>query len=304
MQIYRHRFSIMLLLVFLSLAPRITFAVENSIQIAFLEDSCVSGRTNSYSTIVRLAFYWQDSAWKSFDHTVRNSQELGIAATKFAGTIKWVLAAHDRSLGAVTSKGVEKYRKYKDVGMQELVSTLPAAAKTSRDLTYAGSPGCPVRKPMVLSTARPKSDKERWAKVKATIKPSREMAEKIRSSADDRYAGDDNKPVNAAFTEKDLLVAVQYRSPVKGDLIALQVRPDARTKDAMGNPDKRMHWFYVDKNKADTFIGHGLVLIDWADYNSDAGTEFLFWVDGYNSNGYLITWADFSRSDAFTWTYH
>jgi hypothetical protein len=291
-----------LLLLLLSAIPQKAFATD--LQIAFLEDACEEGHDNSYNTRVRLAFLWQDSMWKSFDHNVRNFEELEHAATKFAGTHQWFLVDHENSIGTLISKGVDKYKWYKDVGMQELISELPATAKNPRDLKYSGWPGCPVRKPIVLSTALPIKDKESWRKVKADVRPSKKMAEQIRNSNNDLYAAADEKPVKASFTEKDLIVSEQYNSPIKGNLVALQFRKNAGVMNNTGDPDSSLYWFYLGNKTPSMLIGRGLVLIDWADYNSDGQTEFLFWVDGYNLNGYLISWSNFTKTDSFTWNYH
>jgi hypothetical protein len=301
------RFDILAIPVLLLLAvvPQRTLAAKTT-EIAFLEDMCEEGygRDNSYSTRVRLAFFARDSTWKAFDHAVQNSEELRNAATKFAGIRQWFLVDHNKSIGKVTSRGVEKYKWYKDVGMQELVTELPAEAKGLRDLKYSGWPGCPVRKPIVLSTVLPASDKENWKKEQTDSVPTREMAEQIKNSTNDLYADDEDKSQKASFTEKDLIVVEQYGSLSEEKLIAIQFRPNAGVKDNTGDPDRLLNWFYVGKTASIKFIGHGLVLIDWADYNLDGQTEFLFWVDGYNLNGYLITWDSFRKSDSFTWNYH
>lgn len=293
------------LLLLLAVVPQRTLAAKTT-EIAFLEDMCEEGysRDNSYSTRARLAFFSRDTTWKAFDHSVQNSEELRNVATAFAGIRQWFLVDHNKAIRKVTSKGVEKYKWYKDVGIQELATELPAEAKEPRDLKYSGWPGCPVRKPIVLSTVLPSSDKESWKKEKTDLVPTQEMAEQIRNSTNDLYADNADKPQKASFTEKDLIAVEQYGSLSKGKLIAVQFRPNAGVMDNTGDPDRLLYWIFVGKTASLKFIGRGLVLIDWADYDSDGQTEFLFWVDGYNLNGYLITWDSFRKSDSFTWNYH
>ncbi len=277
----------------------------NSVEIAFLEDVCDSpGPNNNYSTIVRLAFVSHDSIWRALEHDVKNSEELHAAAKKFTGDRQWFLIDHNIILGKVASTGVGTYKWYKEIGMQKLISELPEKAKSPRNAKYSGWLGCPVRKPLILSTAQPAPDKERWTKEIVDVVPTNAFAEQLKNLNLDLYEGDGDEPRKANFSAKDLMVNEQYGSLSRGKLIALQFRPKSGVMNNWGEPDSSLYWFYIAKNNSIKFVGSDLVLIDWADYNSDGKTDFLFWVDGYNLNGYLVAFDNFGQTASFTWNYH
>ena len=278
-------------------------ALANRIDIGFLEDMCDYHGTNvMYTAKVRLAFMSTGSSWKAYDHSAEDSKALSNAASNFAGNRQWVLLRHDRSVAQVASKGVDKYDWYKDIGLQDLITDLPVEVKGPRDLQFSGWIGCPVRKPIVLATAPPARDQENWRNEKPSYVPTDAIADHIQNSIDEIYQDNDLETEKLTISKKDLVAAEQYVSNKSDKLIAFRFCSKGPLRN--GDDDAVLYWFYVHDKTPPTFIGRGLVLIDWADYNSDGETEFLFWIDGYNENGYLMTWGSFARNASFTWHYH
>ncbi len=47
-----------------------------------------------------------------------------------------------------------------------------------------------------------------------------------------------------------------------------------------------------------------LYLIDAGDYDGDGKSEVLFFVSGYNQDGYVMFYNSFQKSVIYTWHYH
>jgi len=47
-----------------------------------------------------------------------------------------------------------------------------------------------------------------------------------------------------------------------------------------------------------------LTLVDIGDFDGDGAVEALFWLSGYNENGYVLFFDQFRRKATFTWSYH
>lgn len=63
-------------------------------------------------------------------------------------------------------------------------------------------------------------------------------------------------------------------------------------------------WFYLKKDIDPKYIGSGMKLIDAGDYDEDGFSEVVFWIAGYNYDGYKMFFDDFSESSEYSWKYH
>jgi len=252
---------------------------------------------------VRLAFSMTGTAWKAFDHAIQDIDALKSAAGNFAGRREWFVLDHSKAIAKVVSTGVNEYDWYQDVGMQNVLSALPVMAKGPRTLRYSGWMGCPVRKPLVVSTRIPAKDTENWRREKPSYAPTKEIAGQILNALFGHSRQNDGTSGKRGLSPRDVFAAEQFCSKGTAKLVAFQVRPSAQVVDNAGQPDRALYWFFMDGRKSVKFVGRGLVLIDWADYDSDGKTDFVFWVDGYNVNGYLLAWNDFENRVSFTWNY-
>ena len=277
-------------------------ALAKSTEIGVLEEQCEPrGLYSVYNARVRLAFTSTGQSWKAPEPFVQDIDTLKSAPVKFAGKKEWFILSHNKTIAKVNSKGVDEYDWYRDIGTHQLLTALPAEAKGPRTGTYAGWLGCPVRKPMVLSTTVPAKDTENWRKEQPAYLPTQEIIVQIRRSIEDFYQDREEKPREIALSKKDLIVKHQFGSESNKKLVAIQLRSNVHVRDAAGAPDRSLYWFYVDGGTRVKFIGRGLVLVDWADYNSDGYTDFLFWIDDNNVSGYLLTWNKFADRVSVMW---
>lgn len=105
------------------------------------------------------------------------------------------------------------------------------------------------------------------------------------------------------YEDEELVVGQLYRSRDGQSLRAVGFHESARVRSGHGGYIS-WYWFGWDKEDAPRFIGGGLTLLEHADLNGDGKEEFVFWIDRYNENGYLIAWNRFRDTAEFAWTYH
>jgi hypothetical protein len=261
--------------------------------LAFLEERCENtAKGYSYTPIVRLSFQKQGNSWIPLD------------SEKFQKYNKWSVLERAQVIGQVVSGDMEKSGRYMDSGAQR-PGDLPAEAlKGERGLQFSGWAGCPVYKPAVLSVAAPKDDREGWARVSPNIKLTPRLFRIIKENVGDLYRETDSG--NELFDYKigDLHAVEQYSSKHNRNILAFRFKPGSGAQDITGGSSEALYWVSLSSGSAPKFMGAGLKLIDFSDYDSDGATEFLFWLSGYNLDGYKIFWNGFKNSETFSWKYH
>lgn len=289
---------------------------DTGVEIAFLEDRCKrqwegtgTEVKTTYETRVRLAFRLTQDGWKAFDHGVFGRYELMQAASWFKGNRSWFLLERDTPLDSLLSRGVEEYKLYSDVGTQTIAGQLPSSALLPRTMEFSGWKHCEVRKPIVLVSRKPQKSKDSWMRIESTFTPNNEIVKLINKHGSQLYSCKDDRDENGSAFKAE--ISVQMLKPVeeivseKGDrLFAVAFRDNACVVDNTAGKVSSWYWFSQVGKSPMIFIGEGLKLIDWADYDADGNSEFLFWLNGYDMNGYRILWNKQSRTATFSWIYH
>jgi len=286
----------------------------SDVEIAFLEDWCEryseeKELKTKYEPRVRLAFRLTKDGWKAFDNRVSGSDELKQAAKRFSGDRKWILLEREQPLDSLISQEITAYQWYADVGMQDIVGSLPASALLPRGIKFSGWLGCQVRRPIVLISRKPQKASDNWQEIEPSFKPDTEIVHLIKTFGNGLYTCTDERDENGtllkAEIKQDMLETVEEFVSGKGDrLFAVKFLDDACVTNVIAEHEYSMYWFAQLGTSPLKFIGQGLTLIDWADYDLDGHAEFLFWLDGYNLNGYRILWKGMTETATFSWQYH
>jgi len=261
--------------------------------LAFLEDRCeTTVKGYSYAPIVRVSFLQQGESW------------VPSAVVRFPEFNKWTVLERGQGVGQVASRDNEKLDRYMDIGAQQ-AGDLPAIVfNGERDLQFSGWAGCAVFKPVVLSASAPKTDKEGWKKVSPSTKLTDGIFSAIKENVRELFRETDSGTERFDYKIGDLYAAEQYSSNAKRSIVAFRFKPDSGARDIVGESSDAFYWVSTSSGSAPKFMGAGLQLIDFADYDSDGATEFLFWLSGYNLDGYKIFWNGFKDSETFSWKYH
>ena len=287
---------------------------HTGVEIAFLEDWCSrysEGREVKikYKPRVRLAFRFTKDGWKKFGNRVSGIKELKQAADRFKGNRSWFMLERDKPLDSLLSKGVDEYQLYCDVGTQNIVGQVTSTALLPRTMEFSGWHHCEVRKPIVLVSRKPSKSRDNWVRIKPTYTPDNETVKLINEYGSQLYSCKDERDENGSSLKAkisvEMLKTVDEIVSEKGDrLLAVAFRDDACVLDNTGDKVSSWYWFSQIGNTRVIFIGEGLKLIDWADYDADGNSEFIFWLNGYNLNGYRILWSKLPRTTTVSWKYH
>lgn len=280
--------------------PTLGAANDQRVEVGFLEDAG-GGSAPRDTGRVRLAFIHEAGGWKAFDAGVVDEEALGRAAGRFAGSRRWVASRKGKSLGVVDSKDIPEYAHYDDVGTQSLVGPLPSFARGRSSMRYAGWPGEPVFDPLTLVSRTPCPDPADWLGARTRIGVTTEMVAEIRALQRAEFETDSCSA--RELDPADLKVEEVLTSKRGESLVALKTRRGSTGCFGPEDPEER-YWFVVSADRQSSLLGAGLVLLDISDLDCDGEPEVIFWVDGYNLNGYrLYTTGSWSHVE-FTWSYH
>ena len=286
------------------------------IEIGFLEevtDGYTTGgeepREANFKDQVRLAFRYVDGEWQAFPHDVPNSYKLAIAHQSFQGDRDWIVSLEGQRIGQVRSTGAKFYGWYKDVGIQNVIGRPHVAAPLTRASEYAGWMGDPVHRPLVVTRVSQIRILDDWNQTTWKEDPPADAVEWLfqhlklhRADTDtptelsqQEIRGTGRISVNQAFrsSDSDYLLALWYET----DLAAYY---DAEF-GSLERPCE--HWFLQRSNKSE-YLASGMIYLDRGDYDGDGHTEFVFFIDKYNENGYALFFDDFRKSAKFVWSYH
>lgn len=282
-------------------------------EIGVLEERYGAGsmedREDRHRLGVRPLFYWDRDHWVSFQtlFDVPNYNEEKRESSEFAARRVWHFSSK-LSEGTVESEAnpVLPYNIW--MAVQPIVRGEEFIPEATRTIEFAGWVGEAVRPPVAVSTLRGfpvkaklpepvvltveeipiavvKAGREqllqqhaRWNKgVEPPVPPADEGEIQSFLKNAKKYSIDSEKTAFYAFCHEGEDDWVGLLAPV--------VCEDQVTYEA---------WPLRDSL---TFIGGG-------DFNLDGAWEYLFWIDGYNENGYLLASEKFRRVVSYSWSYH
>ncbi|MCC6699415.1 MAG: hypothetical protein IT365_27565 [Candidatus Hydrogenedentes bacterium] len=297
-------------------ATESTNAPGVSLEIGMLEETMNSrvlgGREapeKNLQTQVRLVFRHINGEWEAFPWNVRSLEQLAVAHRSFQGDREWFVALDGRRIGHVRSTGTEYYFWYKDVGVQSVVGGLEIDAAIPRTREYAGWMNDPVRRPLVLTRTLQFSILDDWKESTWSTEPPADAVQWFFQHVK-MHRADTETPTEVSEEEMrergDISVVRAFRSSEGEALIALwyETEMEVYYEEGFGSLERPFeHWFIVRPNKVE-YLASGITYLDRGDYDGDGRTEFVFFVDRYNENGYCLFWDDFQKSAQFIWHYH
>jgi len=265
-------------------------------EIGFLEDGEVeihrAGPFAGFRRVsqVRCAFRSDASGW--------------VACPEYpdADRCQWTAVRAGKKIGEVLSEIPESPSGYPaDVGLHIAVGMKGDLESTSRTSEFGGFPGYRVRPPIVLVRMPCFGDKDGWTRIQGNVPVGDDLFRCIKASVDRAFICDGDTP--STYTASDLGIGRRLRTADGRELVevvflAYPLYPNWCYRDASGA------WRFLPPIKEERGLNGGMHLVDLGDYDNDGKTETLFWLDGYNRNGYRIFWADFRKHATFTWSYH
>lgn len=240
-------------------------------------------------------------------------------STSHSQEIQWTIAFDGRDAGVIKSHPrVEPYMaRIQAYAPEPKSGQVLTIGKPSEE--FSGWENTLFNRPLVLVSNGRFNDPERWKR----FQPSKDEIELLRSAFRKEYPKVTNCDTNEEplpspwhYKNSDIVVTSCYHSNRGYSLVNMFLkggncgvldgpfieqlflfRPDnPATRINLGGSKPSL-----DNSDLDMF---SLVLVDAGDYDGDGKSEVIFFVTGYNEDGYVMFYASFQKSVICTWHYH
>jgi hypothetical protein len=299
---------------FTPLAASETVKVAPTVEIGFLEDWPDSSPSESdldsaasYTAQVRLAFKCTDGKWSAFKHDFKTSDALATAHTFFEGERSWTAVLHNEKVGEVASRPPERYAYYAQIGMHTIDAGAQLPDAGPRTEQFMGWAFFKVRRPLVLVSKPFFQEPQGWTPETFGGAVPERLVELFAESAEIyRTDGQGWKlvPFREVCKPTDLEVCRAYRSRDGKSLVGIRFQGKCAVFESPYCADRAIHWYGTKTDGQTTFLGAEMDLIDMGDFDDNSQSEFVFWHDSYNRNGYVLVWNGFKEKTSFLWSYH
>lgn len=117
---------------------------------------------------------------------------------------------------------------------------------------------------------------------------------------------DENKGFPMIAKAEDVQSLKSYRAKDGRLIYGFQLNSSLYQCDGIPDGEWLSYWYFVgNAGKAEAkLLGRSLVPVDAGDYDVDGKSEFVFFSEEYNLDGYRMFWGDFTRSVKLEWSYH
>lgn len=275
---------------------------SDNIMVGVLEHTKDDVEGARYYHAIRLLFQKKGSDWISFPNECDNQDCLKSITKNYPSELRWKIAFDGRMLGELPARTPEKYKYYSHIGRQDLLTQegVPVVGKASSE--FSGWMGDSVLRPLVAISSSFLKDPELWKpqilmenKLTTLLK---ETFKKAHPTCECNEFDDTDPPCKPRrYSENKIIIEKAYQSRSGAKLAQLRLNCEKRFKSIF-----RM--YAVSAEGVLTSLGEGLRLVDTGDYDNDGKSEFIFQVSGYNRDGYLMYYSNFSKKSEFFWNYH
>lgn len=291
-------------------------APKDMIEIGILEERCTSeseekSGEEGFHTGVRPVFYWADNRWNSYQNAFAIGSKNGWKTTssEFARRRQWHFTHNDDKRVLVSEADVELPRTLW-FAAQPIVAGEDVVPQTERSHAYVWWNGVPVRPQIAVSSQK-------------NIPMTRALPGATEVSGD-------NIPASVLISGYEYLQKVLGSSwpcttpheDCRGYNLEVESVFEKATRYVLGKESLTLYDFHeakhlnyqpmsvapmicVDQVSGERWhLRDGLKFIAGGDFTMDGKWEYVFWIDAYNENGYLLVSEMFRQVTSYTWTYH
>ncbi len=264
-----------------------------------------------YRPIVRVAFSWWGDYWRSYQYSFEQAAKEGSNSFSFWRQRHWYLRESDERYQDVVSLG-EPWASWQTCFAGQHVISAPTDANP-RSTDFSGCLNHPVRPPKVLCTRKPFPDTDGWSNQKSiefADLPSNVIKEIEKYLLNDvilemAQAEVVDKKTVAKFVES---VSCRRNSKHYG-IYEVRVNYDEADSDLIDQSkmpieDPVCICTGPEADGEAWLLGDGLKLFFIGDLTGNGESELVFWIDGYNRNGYLLANSDLRAVATYEWSYH
>ena len=239
-----------------------------------------------------------------------------IISTNHPEEINWTIAFDGKKRGSVRSiPNPEKIPFNKDVHVPKPQSGQSLVlGKPSED--FSGWQSTLFNRPLVLVSNGSSNDSDGWKPLLPTADQTRLFKSKFRTEYPKVMNCKDNEeplPNPWPYNDADIKLLKGYRSN-KGELLINMyldggkcgINSEPFTAQLfLFRPDMSSIHIVARSNKSHSVEDNlSLTLVDAGDYDDDGKSEVIFFVSGYNEDGYAIYYDSFRKNLSWTWGYH
>ena len=278
--------------------------------IALVQEESVPNQDGKIRTGLRLAFVKTANGWAAICDA---SKEKNAGCRFDANTAsQWIVSERGKPAGHVTAKGWLDMNYPSETGLLKIVSGMPPRTGR-RNHDFAGWNDNPVYPPLVATSVAPGAS-NRWSNVYpekmavAAILPV--LKKQVPVIPDCTNGGQDDSKPGRPVTANDVHVFETWETKNGEMLVGAGIKPELVQKcdftaDALADV-----WLYEDDGEIPAQALPALIadetthkLIAIGDFAGDGNEEALFWLAGYNEDGFVLYYDHFRKSAKFVWGY-
>jgi hypothetical protein len=269
------------------------------------------------STNLRLGFRREGHDWAPICQSKASPPWSNACGSFDADSIhRWRVFYEGHRIGDVATAGWLSETHYKDAGHLRVTSP-EVPQRGSRREDFSGWSGVEVHRPLLAIDGATEGYRA-WtaatvtAAEKALLFPifvkSVPAIPSCKTDANDKPIGG---PSRTRIGDVEILPGLVSSSNER--LVGMRIKSE-RIKDCEQVGDVRSdHWYLISKGRKVHALDYGRDESEWSttlrpievgNFDGVDGDEALFWYSGYNEDGYVLFYANFTKVARFTWGYH
>ncbi|GEM_PF-3364721 len=294
------------------LADKPTAQAAPNPMIALVQEESVPNGAGKLRTGLRLAFVKTADGWAAICDASREKN----AGCRFdAGApSQWIVSARGKTIAQITAKGWLDMDYSSETGLLAIISGMPArSGKRSHD--FAGWNDNPVYPPLVATNVTPGKG-GRWTSVYpekmplAVILPV--LKKQVAEIPDCTNGGQDDPPRKGRPPGTgDIRVFETWQTKNGELLVGASIKPELVRKCDYTADSLADVWLYENDGEEPARPLPALIqpetthrLVAIGDFAGDGNEEALFWLSGYDEDGFVLYYDHFRKAAKFAWTYH
>ena len=238
------------------------------------------------------------------------------ASASHPESIRWIISFRGRRAGEVSShpntQGLWGCMRHTHIPEPQPDQKL-VMGEPSRD--YSGWLDTDFNRPLILVSHGNAEDPDKWGPFKPTENQLTMLRKAFRQEFQEvRNCDEQEKPLPGPWQYGDAAIefASGFRS-CRGDSLVgmflsggkcgLNPGPFRKQMFVIGGSGSIEH-ITVRSGRARASTELSLTFVDAGDFDADGESEVIFFLSGYNEDGYAILYDSFKKSVSWTWTYH
>jgi hypothetical protein len=260
---------------------------------------------------IRKVFEYQNQEWKSSLREIKNQSDLKAMPLQYSAPNKWTLFYDGKTYNELTTIPFETYSSYSENGLQRLNAKAPDLPFRKFDKRFTDWSGKNLR-PILASNQKDLKGPDGWKVQKVSaLAPFvlNDLKKRLKGVITYYSSNECATQLKRELSDSEIVTSISYKASNGSDLLSYTLKFPPKTFTTCNVEcdmcsDRGSFWYSKTANGEFAYLTEARSLIEAADLNKDGHSELLFWIPGYNSDGYrLIDGQSKNITDA-TWSYH